>query len=145
MDCKIVQHNLFAYLEDELSPDIKRDFETHISECESCKKLLADFQSVETIIGKSKASEPNPFISTRIIQFIEDKLLSKRRKSIVILRPILVTLTVAGAIVLGFTIGKSGYERINGNNEYTNQIENLKTELHITEFIDESNTILVNE
>jgi predicted anti-sigma-YlaC factor YlaD len=145
MDCSIVQHNLFAYSEDDLQPDIKRDFEAHLSECESCKQLLSDFKSLEAIIEKNRTAEPNPFMATRIIQYIEDNPISSGRKRVFELRPILVTLTVAGAIVLGFTIGKSGYDRINGNDNNTNQIENLKTELYIHDFIDENNTLLVNE
>jgi predicted anti-sigma-YlaC factor YlaD len=145
MDCKIVQHNLFAYLDDELRPDIKRDVEAHLSGCDSCKQLLANFLSVETIIEKSKAAEPNPFMATRIIHHIEDNLISRKSRKVFVLRPILVTLTVTGAIVLGFTIGKSGYDRINGVDNNAEQIENLKTELHIHDFIDENNTLLVNE
>lgn len=145
MDCSIVQHNLFAYREDDLQPDIKKDFEAHLSGCESCRRLLTDFQSVEIIIEKARAAEPNPFLATRIIQFIENNQLSKSRKRAFILRPILVTLTIAGAIVLGFTIGKSGYDRISGDDKNANLIENLKTELYIHDFIDENNILLVNE
>ena len=62
-----------------------------------------------------------------------------------VLRPVLLTLTVIGAIVLGFAIGKSGSDRINRSDENNSQIENLKTELYIHDFIDENNTILINE
>jgi predicted anti-sigma-YlaC factor YlaD len=145
MDCSIVQHNLFAYLEDDLQPDIKRDFEAHLSECKSCKKLLAGFQSVDAMIEKAKSVDPNPFMTTRIIQYIEDDLTSRSKKHGFVLRPVLVTLTVLGAIVLGYTIGKSGFERVRGYDENKTQIENLKTELYIHDFIDENNTLLVNE
>jgi predicted anti-sigma-YlaC factor YlaD len=145
MDCSIVQHNLFAYREDGLPPDIKRDFEAHLSECESCKLLLSGFKSMEAVIEKAKIADPNPFVTTRIIQHIEDELTSKDKKRGFVLRPILLTLTVLGAVVLGFTIGKSGYDRISGNEKNINLIENLKTELHIPDFVDENNALPVNE
>jgi len=145
MDCRIVQHNLFTYRENDLPPGITRDIEAHISECESCKKLLAGFQSVETLIEKDRAAEPNPFIATRIILYIENDLARQSKKRGLILRPILVTLTVLGAVALGYTIGKSGFDRIIGPVDNNNQIENLKTELYIHDFIDENTTLIINE
>jgi len=79
-------------------------------------------------------------MATRIIQHIEDDLTSQGKKRGFMLRPILVMLTFVGAIILGFAIGKSGFDRINGYDANKNQIENLKTELYIHDFIDENNT-----
>jgi predicted anti-sigma-YlaC factor YlaD len=145
MDCNIVHHNLFAYRENDLEPGIKGKFEAHIAECESCKKLLAGFQSMEALIEKARTAEPNPFIATRIIDHIEKDLAGQPKSQGFVLRPILVTLTVLGAIALGYTIGKNGFDRIIGPVENINQIENLKTELYIHDFIDENTTLLINE
>jgi predicted anti-sigma-YlaC factor YlaD len=145
MDCSIVQHNLFDYMENKLSPDIRRDFEAHLSVCHSCTQIFTALQSMETAIEKSKKTETDPFIETRIIQRIENELTKHKNKRILSFRPILVTLTLICAIAMGFAIGKINSDRMKGSVEVQNQIENLKTELFIHDFIDENKTLLVNK
>jgi len=145
MECSIVHHNLFAYRDGDLQPDLKKDIEAHISECKSCKQLISGFQSIEAIIEKAKSVDPNPFSSTRIIQHIENELKSNKKERVFVLRPILVTLTVVTAIAMGFAIGKTGFDRISGDDANQNQLENLKTELFIHDFVDENKTLFVNE
>ena len=145
MDCKIVHRHLIAYQEDNLQTDIRRAFDAHLSECNSCKNLLCGIQSVEAIIDKAKAADPNPFMTTRIIQHIENELKDREKNQGLALRPILATLTVLCAIVMGYAIGKSSFDRVNGYDNNKNQIENLKTGLFIHDFIDENKTLFVNE
>jgi len=145
MDCKIVHRHLIAYQEDNLQPGFKSNLEAHFLECTSCKQLLAGIQSVEAIIDKAKAADPNPFMTTRIIQHIENELTGRGIKQDLALRPIFVTLTVICAMVMGYAIGKSSFDRVNGYDNNKNQIENLKTGLFIHDFIDENKTLFVNE
>ena len=145
MDCKIVHRHLIAYQEDTLLPDIKSNIEAHLSTCKSCKQLYSGFHSMEAIIEKAQAAQPNPFMTTRIIQHIENELTGRATKRGLALRPILLTLTVLCAIVMGYAIGKSSFDRINAPGKNQNQIENLKTGLFIHDFIDENKTLFVNE
>lgn len=145
MDCKIVHHYLIDYQENNLQGGIKLDIEAHFSECESCRQLLTGFQSVEAIIEKARNADPNPYMATRIVQHIENELSTYKRTGIFVLRPILLTSTVISAIAIGILIGKVNSERISGNDENPSQIENLKTELFIHDFIDENKTLLVKE
>lgn len=145
MDCKIVHHNLLDYLENNLQPGTKKDIEAHISECESCRGLVSGFQSVEAIIEKTKETDPNPFMATRIVQYIENELTNYERNRVSVLRPILVTSTVLCAIAIGVLIGKVNSDRLIVKDENQSQIENLKTELFIHDFIDENKTLLVKE
>jgi predicted anti-sigma-YlaC factor YlaD len=145
MDCSFVQHNLVAYRDNNLQPGIRRDIESHLSGCDSCKKLLAGLDVVEKVIEEAKAAEPSPFAATRIISHIENNIEKKAEKRRLFFRPVLVTLAVLGAIALGFTIGKSGFNRINGTVDNKNRIETLKSDLYIHDFIEEDNTLLINE
>jgi predicted anti-sigma-YlaC factor YlaD len=145
MDCSSVHHNLLAYSEDNVTPEIKRDIETHLSECGPCRHLFAGMESVDQIFERARAVEPNPFIATRIIRYVENNLENKVEKRGLVFRPILVTLAILGAIALGYTIGKSGFDRMNGAVENKSQIENLKLELYIHDFIEEDNNLLINE
>jgi predicted anti-sigma-YlaC factor YlaD len=145
MDCSFVHNNLIAYRENNLQPDIRKDIESHLPGCGSCRKLLTALDSVEKVIEQTKAAEPNPFAVTRIIRYIENNLEKKDTKRGLVFRPILVTLAALGAIALGYTIGKSGFDRINGPVENKTQIETLKSDLYIHDFIEEDNTLLINE
>jgi predicted anti-sigma-YlaC factor YlaD len=145
MECRIVQHNLFTYHEGHLAPGLKKDIEAHLSECGSCKQLLTGIQAMEAAIENSKAAEPNPYITTRIMQHIDNELINPEIKHFFVLRPILLTLTALCAIAVGIVIGKSSFDRISVNDENQNQIENLKAELFIHDFIDENKTLLVTE
>jgi predicted anti-sigma-YlaC factor YlaD len=145
MDCSFVRHNLIAYRESKLPPDVRREIETHLSECESCRKIIAGWEYLERAIEQKKATEPNPFAATRIIRHIENNLDKKEGRKVLVLRPILVTLAALGAIAIGFTIGKSEFNRINGTNENKSQIETLKSDLYIRDFLEEDNTLVINE
>jgi len=147
MNCRIFQINIIDYQEDKLSPSIKREMDIHLSSCKSCEQLLSGFQTVEAIIANARKAESNPFMRTRIIQHVENELSKKRENRVVILRPILYTLSILGAIALGFVVGRAGSDRINrfSENNNQNQIENLRTGLYIHDFIDENKTLFVNE
>ena len=145
MECGKVQRNLLNYREGILTPEFRKDIEAHISACGSCKQLLSGMQAVEAIIEKSRSADPDPFIATRIIQHIENELINPKAGYVFELRPVLVTLTALCAIAVGIAIGKSSFDRISGYDENQNQIENLKTELFIHDFIDENKTLLITE
>jgi predicted anti-sigma-YlaC factor YlaD len=145
MHCTIVHRNLFAYREKGLQPGVLEEFEAHLSGCEACRHLVAGFESMEGVFEKARKFEPDPFLATRTIQYLENNLGHRSNARRYALRPILVTLTAIGAIFLGYTIGKSGSERMNTPGENVSQIESLKTDLYIHDFVDESNTILINE
>jgi predicted anti-sigma-YlaC factor YlaD len=145
MDCSFVQHNLVAYRDNNLQSAIRRDIESHLSGCDSCRMLLTGMDSLDKIIEKDRAVEPDPFISTRILTYLENNLEKKAEKRRLVFKPILVTLAVVGAIALGFTIGKSGFDRISGTVDNKTRIETLKSDLYIHDFIEEDNTLLINE
>jgi predicted anti-sigma-YlaC factor YlaD len=144
-DCHIVEHNLFDYLENRLSGESRRDVEAHLSGCESCRELVDSIESVENIIRKARSAETDPFVATRIIQHIENTLEPVKHKHSGAIRPVLLALTLACAVATGFFIGKINSERLQGYAENQSQVENLKTELFIHDFIDEDKTLQVNK
>lgn len=145
MDCSYIHKNLIAYRENNLPPGISKEFESHLSECQSCRTLFSGWENIERAIESARAAEPGPFVATRILQHIESSLEKKTGKGKLIFRPVLVTMAVIGAIALGVTIGKSGFERITASSGNKSQIETLKSDLYIRDFIEEDNTLLINE
>ena len=71
MDCSFIKKNLFAILENTLSPVDQVEADLHIKSCPECSLVNTEFQETMALIIHDKSKEINPFMSTRIIQRIE--------------------------------------------------------------------------
>ncbi len=149
MDCTDIETYLSGYIEDDLSVDIRRAFEEHIRSCTLCSGIVSELLSYERLIGKEKTANPNAFAGTRILQRLESELESKnyhrRMRHLHLLQPTLVTFGLILALFIGFIIGRE--RGLNVKSEYVNtyQIENLKSDLFISDFIDEDQSLLSNK
>lgn len=149
MDCTDIKTYLSGYIEDDLPVDIRSAIEEHIRSCTSCSGIVSELLSYERLISKEKTTIPNPFAGTRILHRLESELESKnyhrRMRHRHILQPALVTFGLILALFIGFIIGRE--KGLNVNSEYisTYQIENLRSDLFISEFIDENQTLLSNK
>jgi len=146
MDCTNIRANLFKYSEGTLSPDTHKAFETHIHSCLKCSEIIAEFNSFESLILKEKGLEPNAFAGTRILQSIESELESQQFhqhfKFLGLLQPTLVTVSLILALLIGFVIGRQGGLNVRGTAASTRQVEKLRSDLYITEFVDEEQIFL---
>ena len=141
MDCHFVRSHLFSYQEQQLSDEKQKEFEEHVHSCEECSRIAAGFQSVAAIMDKKKSLELNPFIRTRTIQRIETELEKINeiryplfRRS---LQPVLISLLLMIAIAIGFSVGKKLDTTLSMNNDHHQEIQQMKSELFIQDFIDE--------
>lgn len=148
IDCSIVRRNLFSYQEKQLPDKEWYEFEDHLHSCEECSRIVSDFQSVTSFIDKKKTDEPSPFIRTRILQRIETQMEGARKEANPflqrILRPISVSFVVLIAIIIGFSIGKQRETRFSNKIDHQNDLQTMKSELNISDFIDEDNTFFDN-
>jgi predicted anti-sigma-YlaC factor YlaD len=148
MDCSFIRSNLFAYQEKLLPEKEKKEFEDHLHACGECTRIVSDFHSVTSVIDEKKSEEPNPFIRTRILQRIETQMERERETSNPgfqkILHPISVSFLLLIAIIIGFSIIKQGGTRFSDNINHQNEIQVMKSELNIPDFIDEENTFFDN-
>ena len=141
MDCKEFQDYLFAYAEGELSPDERHAMQGHARSCRSCSRLLEGFRVMEATIQKEREMEPNPFAATRILQYLENEDRRRNRQALSVLRPIALALALFLALSIGFIIGNHGLsrtERVSSGQE----IESLRTDLYIADFVDEDIPLL---
>jgi anti-sigma factor RsiW len=141
MDCKEFQDHLFAYTEGELLPEKRRAMETHARECLSCGRLLEGFRVMEATIQREREVEPNPFATTRIMQHLENEDQRRSRQVVSVLRPVALALALFLALSIGFIIGNHGLsrtERVSSGQE----IETLRTDLYISDFVDEDIPLL---
>ncbi len=146
--CSFVRRNLFSYQEKQLSDRKCKEFEDHLHSCEECSRIVSDFQSVTSFIDKKQSDEPSPFIRTRILQRIETQMGEARKETNPflqrILRPISVSFVILIAIIIGFSIGKQRETRFSDNIDHQNDLQTMKSELNIPDFIDEDNTFFDN-
>jgi anti-sigma factor RsiW len=137
--CELLQKDLFAYLEQELPPDRIKHLDHHISECEECNRILAEFRSMMALMDEQKSIEPRPFAETRIMQGIESRL-EKQQKSassvfVRILQPALISFGVAAALVIGFFIGSDFADTHSQYTQNDQMIEDVRTDLNVPEFM----------
>jgi hypothetical protein len=144
MDCKEFQNYLFRSDEREISPETHNAMDWHAMGCESCSLLQDEFHLIERAIMAEKALEPPSFAVTRIIQRLENEQDKKIKVPNLFLRPALATLLIAAALVTGFLVGNHGTIRKSRTVAGANQIEILRSELYVVDFVEEDNTLLTN-
>lgn len=106
MNCQLCQEKLDAYLEGTLPSDMKTQLESHLKECESCNQMYSIQVLADRVIGSEKSLEPDPFLITRVMAKIENKKTSVSEKLLIkILRPVLITSSLAAAVLVGVMLG----------------------------------------
>jgi hypothetical protein len=147
-DCLFIRNKLFSYQEKQLSGKERVEFEDHLHFCEGCARVVSGFQSVTSLIDQKKSVEINAFILTRTLQRIESELnrgiwtpnLFFQR----ILQPVIVSLLFLFTIMISLSIGKQFNANYPSESSHQEVIETLKSDLFITDFMDENITAFNN-
>ena len=145
IDCKTFQDKLLAFDEESSEAEALQQMEEHALTCPNCASLLADYRHMEAAIAAEKNEQPNPFAGTRIMQYLENHQAKEPERKIRILRPLAATLALFLALSMGFLIGNYGIERIQGNPLPSQDIELLKDNLFIPQFMDEDLYLLSDQ
>jgi hypothetical protein len=148
MDCSFVLDHLFSYQEKILSGAEIKEFEDHLHSCDNCTRIAAQFENIVTFIDKKKFEEPNPFIKGRTIQRIETEL-ERTKKSPMLqfqkrLQPVIISFLLFMAIVIGYSIGRLIEAGYSSEIAHQNEIQSVKSNLNIKDFIDEDNIFFIN-
>jgi len=99
---------LDAYRNGKLPGDMMTQVESHMEACETCSGIYRLLELAETVINQEKELQPDPFISTRImarIDNLEDYGYKPATAFIRMLKPVLVTASIAAAIFFGIMLG----------------------------------------
>jgi hypothetical protein len=148
MDCLFIKKNLFAILENTLSPVDQVETDLHIKSCLECSLVISEFQETLSIINHDKSKEINPFISTRIIQRIESvwspKGAKQQRVILHILQPAVFAFSLFLAILIGFSLGKTGMNRMSDKTSADLDLQSIRSELFISDITDEDKTLFLN-
>ena len=108
MNCQLCQKELDAYLEGRLSEDMRTQVDAHLKHCPECAESYRIESIANSIINKEKLINPDNYLSAKIMAKIENaeesdfRTISPFRR---ILRPVLITTSLAAAIFAGVLIG----------------------------------------
>lgn len=145
MNCKIIQQDLFNYVLGDLTPSAKAAVDDHLNACENCSELLKKFQEIESFIAHEKNLTPSTFITTRIMQHLENETDVGKNKVVSLLRPAGLVAGILLAAYIGYGIGKLSLSQSQGYNSSYNTIETLRNDLFIHDFIDKNLILIINE
>jgi hypothetical protein len=149
MDCSQFKSNIFAFREGILSENLHHSVELHLSSCAACARMLSEYDSMEAIIAQEKATEPNPFAATRILQRIENEFEKPKNQMVPVFIRVIQPVAVALALLCGILIGSHTANRehppVNQLLNTSENIEFLRSNLFISEFADEDKMLVFNK
>ncbi len=104
MNCKIIHDDLFLYAERSLPSDRMKTVESHLEECEDCRRFIEYLKESLMVIEREKESDYNPFLGTRILAELEsvrERSLFKRKWVTAFAFVTLLIVAIIGGINLG--------------------------------------------
>ncbi len=108
MNCSSCQKQLESFIAGSLSGDIQENLKIHLEECEECHRVYTAMVISNKVISQEKELKANPFISTRIMEHInqqEEVSVSRSFGWSRVLQPMLLTASVALALYIGISAG----------------------------------------
>lgn len=148
MDCSYINKNLFAILENTISPAEQSEIDLHINSCSECYRVVHGFRKTMHLIAEDKSMEINPFMSTRILQRIESVRSHhadrKQKVLIHVLQPVAFTFSLLLAVLIGFSLGKTGMNSGSDKTSADQDLKSLRSELFISDIMDEDKTLFLN-
>jgi hypothetical protein len=74
MNCMEIEENLALYLYEELPPDQRQAFETHLAGCADCRKKLEETRRLHAVLGGRPSPEPSPELLVLCRSALEEAL-----------------------------------------------------------------------
>jgi hypothetical protein len=73
MSCKDIEHNLPAYLEDDLSSQDKTLVEKHLASCPQCSKAIEHLKKAGKLVREMEEVEPPPWLTQKIMSRVREE------------------------------------------------------------------------
>lgn len=108
MDCRKCKREIDSFQDGKLPSALRTQIINHLEECKSCAVEYRVQDLIDKVIGREKDIIPDPYLATRISAHIQG--LNEHEKSPGffvrrILKPALVTISMAAAIFIGIILG----------------------------------------
>jgi uncharacterized protein (DUF2267 family) len=72
--CKQITDLVFDYLNDKLSPNVKRDFEQHLQICLDCVNFLNTYKKTVSVTRSIRPKEIPPRVRKNILNFLRSRV-----------------------------------------------------------------------
>jgi anti-sigma factor RsiW len=73
MKCRHARKSISQYVDNELTPDERKDFDSHIRSCDSCRNELKETQALHELFASAQRF-PAPYgFATRVLANLEEK------------------------------------------------------------------------
>jgi anti-sigma factor RsiW len=104
MKCRHVKRMISQYIDDDLSLDGKKDFDSHIQNCPSCRERLEETLALHQMFTSAERF-PAPYgFATRVLANLEEKE-GSRLRSLVLIRPFFFRAAQVAFALVVMTIG----------------------------------------
>lgn len=129
-----------AWLENRLSRGDAGVLQQHLEHCADCRRLAGEFRETESLIAHDRGLQPNPFVSTRIMQHLDAHLHTKKSRPLELLvrlvQPAILSAALAIAVLAGIYLGRHETRQYS---EATRRPENIR-EMQASFFISDLTT-----
>ena len=108
MNCQLCQKEMDAYRDGKLPRDMMTQVESHLKACETCSGIYGLQLLADKVMDQEKELQSDPFLATRVmagIDNLEDSGYKPATVFIRVLKPVLVTVSMAAAIFFGIMLG----------------------------------------
>ncbi len=113
MDCKIIENNIWEYIEASLDDRQQKQFAEHIKHCSACAALEKGIRSSLILIDDSKKKEIDPFFYSRLEARMEKAPQTSISRMPYSLRYAMAASVAFIAIIGGSLFGSFSAEQIN--------------------------------
>lgn len=116
MNCQLCRKEIDAYRGGKLPDDMMTQVESHLKTCEACAEMYKLQVIADKVFNQEKKAQSDPFLSTRVMALInnkEDQECKTRTTFTRVLKPVLVTVSMAAGILYGVFMGNLSYPRSN--------------------------------
>lgn len=115
MNCELCHKEFDAWHKDRLTPERRDQVDSHIKTCSECNEYYRVQILTDRVIAVEKELPVNPYLSARVMAEIENRQAKVKVYFPGILRPVLMTVSMAAAVFLGVMMGSLPQRNLNGN------------------------------
>ena len=115
MDCKIIENNIWEYIEGSLDETQQKEFAEHIAHCTACAAMEKGLRSSLLLIDQSKKKEADPFFYSRLEARMESAEQNSTSQIPYALRYAMAASVAFIAIIGGSLFGRFSAEQINND------------------------------
>ncbi len=115
MNCELCHKKFDAWHKDLLTPAIRDQVESHLKACGECNEYYRVQILTDRVIAGEKELEINPYLSARVMAEIGNNQAESKVYFPRILKPVLITVSMAAAVFLGVMMGSIPQRNLNGN------------------------------